>query len=84
MFAQLDRNLSRHAYIAGDVLPLADIAIGPMVYRWYKLGLAQPDTGNLHKLLQCLETRPGLSSMWSWHLRKHYATVSNRATLHAT
>ena len=58
LFAQLDRNLSRQTYIAGDAFTLADIAIGPMVYRWYKLGLAHPETGNLRRLLQCLERRP--------------------------
>lgn len=58
LFTQLDRELSQQAYIAGDALTLADIAIGPMVYRWYKLGLAQSDTGNLHRFLQCLEKRP--------------------------
>ena len=61
LFAQLDRNLGRQTYIAGDALTLADIAIGPMVYRWYKLGLAQPDTVNLRRLLQCLEMRPAFT-----------------------
>ena len=61
LFAQLDRELGRHAYIANSELTLADIAVGPMVYRWYQLGLAQPDTGNLRRLLQCLEKRPAFA-----------------------
>jgi glutathione S-transferase len=39
LFAQLDQVLSLQTYIADDALTLADIAIGPMVYRRYKLGL---------------------------------------------
>ena len=61
LFAQLDHVLSVQTYIAGYTLTLADIAIGPMVYRWYKLGLAQMDTANLYRLLQNLEKRPAFA-----------------------
>lgn len=61
LFAQLDRELGRQTYIAGDALTIADMAIGPMVYRWYKLGLARSDTGNLYRLLQCFEKRPAFA-----------------------
>lgn len=61
LFAQLDRALCRQTYIAGDALTLADIAIGPMVYRWHKLGLARPGTENLRRLLQRLEMRPAFA-----------------------
>jgi glutathione S-transferase len=61
LFWQLDRVLESQPYIAAGTLTLADIAIGPMLYRWYKLGLAEAATVNLHGLLQRLESRPAFA-----------------------
>ena len=61
LFAQLNHVLSVQTYIAGDALTLADIAIGPMLYRWCKMGLAQMHTGNVSRLLQSLEKRPAFT-----------------------
>ena len=61
LIAQLDQVLSLQTYIADDALALADIAIGPMVYRLYKLGLAQPHTCNLFRFLESLEKRPAFA-----------------------
>lgn len=40
LFAQLDRHLSRQAFMAGDTLTMADIPIACEVHRWW--GLPQP------------------------------------------
>lgn len=40
LFAQLDRHLSRHPFMAGDTLTMADIPIACEVHRWW--GLPQP------------------------------------------
>lgn len=40
LFAQLDEHLSRHAFMAGDALTMADIPIACEVHRWW--GLPQP------------------------------------------
>ena len=61
LFARMDCELSRQMYIAGDAFTLVNIAVGPLVYRWYKLGFAEPDTGNLYRLSQCVEKRPAFA-----------------------
>jgi glutathione S-transferase len=40
LFAQLDEHLSRHPFMAGDALTMADIPIACEVHRWW--GLPQP------------------------------------------
>lgn len=45
----LDRQLSEQAHIALDHFSLADIAIGPIVHRWYALNLADQSTANLRR-----------------------------------
>ena len=40
LFAQLDEHLSRHAFMAGEALTMADIPIACEVHRWW--GLPQP------------------------------------------
>ena len=58
LFKLLDVQLADRKFISGDQLTLADIAIGPMVYRWYTLGLAQDDTVNLRAWFERLCERP--------------------------
>ncbi len=59
LFKLLDGTLASQAFLAGNQLSLADIAIGPMVYRWYTLGLAQDDTPHLRAWFDGLCARPG-------------------------
>lgn len=58
LFRKLDEVVAFQTYVASDSLSLADFAIGPMIYRWYKLGLNEIDTIHLEKLLTRLERRP--------------------------
>jgi glutathione S-transferase len=41
LFAMLDAALEGHAYLGGDELTLADITIGPWIYRWFELGFTE-------------------------------------------
>ena len=58
-FKLLDSALDENAFLAGKQLTLADIAAGPMVYRWYTLGLGQDDTPHLRAWFERLCARPG-------------------------
>ena len=58
LFKLLDAQLADRKFMSGDQLTLADIAIAPMVYRWYTLGLAQDDTVNLRAWFERLCQRP--------------------------
>lgn len=57
-FQILERTLTPHGYIAGKEMTLADIAIGPMIHRWYTLGLANEDTPLLRQLLARFQAMP--------------------------
>ena len=59
LFKLLDNALEENAFLAGANLTLADIAIGPMVYRWYTLGLVKDDTPRLSAWFERLGGRPG-------------------------
>lgn len=58
LFAILDRALGRSAYLAGASLSLADIATGPLAYRWFKLNLNDPATKALEAWFHRLAERP--------------------------
>ena len=58
LFRRLDEIVESQRYVASDSLSLADFAIGPMMYRWYKLGLNEAGTKSLQKYLNRLERRP--------------------------
>lgn len=58
MFSILDQAVSERTFIAGDDMTLADIAIGPMIFRWFTLGLAGEDYPHLARLLERLAARP--------------------------
>ena len=43
----LDRHLDGRAFICGDQLTMADIAVGTMMYRYFNLALERPALGNV-------------------------------------
>lgn len=57
LYRILDAELAHHPYIVGDTLTLADIALGPMVHRWYRLCLHSEETTHLCDFLQLLQIR---------------------------
>lgn len=50
-FALLEHSLGTQPFMTGACLTLADIAMGPMLYRWFKLGLDQSRMPRLESLL---------------------------------
>jgi glutathione S-transferase len=61
LFAMLDERLARHAFLCGDALTLADIAIGIYAYRWLKLPLDRPAAPHLQRWHDALAARPGFA-----------------------
>ena len=57
-FAQLDAHLADRDYICGDALSFADIAIGAMTYRYFRLDVARPALPNMAAWQTRLEDRP--------------------------
>jgi glutathione S-transferase len=43
----LDGVLSQQEFVAGNAFTLADIAIGPLVHRWFNLPVERPELGHL-------------------------------------
>lgn len=57
LFRLLDSILADYNYIGSEDLTLADIAIGPMIYRWFTLQFNESDTTHLQAFLDRLTTR---------------------------
>jgi glutathione S-transferase len=49
LFSMLDQALSSQAFIAGDGFTLADISIGALVHRWFRLPFERPYHGHLQR-----------------------------------
>ncbi|MGN6702196.1 MAG: glutathione S-transferase family protein [Burkholderiaceae bacterium] len=58
LFDMLDADLAGQSFLAGAHLTLADIAVGPIVYRWFALQLAHAGQHHLHQYLARLSRRP--------------------------
>jgi glutathione S-transferase len=54
----LDAALAEGDFVAGEALTLADIALGPALYRWYALELPHGELPNLKAWYQRLAKRP--------------------------
>ena len=59
LFRIMNDMLATREYIAAPAMTLADIAIGPMLYRWHALDLDSEDTRHLRHWLHRLSERPG-------------------------
>ncbi|QPN33102.1 glutathione S-transferase [Diaphorobacter sp. JS3051] len=55
----LDTALAQSAFVAGSELSLADIALGPSVYRWFELPVERPEHPHLLAWLERMSQRPG-------------------------
>jgi glutathione S-transferase len=58
-FAILEAQLAGRAYICGDLLTAADIAVAPFVHRWFALPVEHGETPTLRGYYQRLLGRPG-------------------------
>ena len=60
-YGLLDRLLATRQYIAGDVLTLADLAIGVHVHRWFSFDVPRPSQPHLRAWYERLLGRPAYS-----------------------
>jgi glutathione S-transferase len=58
-FAILDQRLQARSHVAGEDLTVADIALGPFVYRWFTLPIERPELPRLAAWYERLAERPG-------------------------
>jgi glutathione S-transferase len=58
LFAVLDHALDGRDYLAGDSLTLADIALGPLTYRWFELPIERTQYAHLRRWYDRLLQRP--------------------------
>lgn len=54
----LDSQLSKHPYVAGDRITLADFCYGPHIHRWFTFAIEQPATPHLRAWYDRLLQRP--------------------------
>jgi glutathione S-transferase len=57
LFQLLDRHLSEHAFIAGDVLTMGDIPAGTQLYRYFELEIDRPSLPNVEAWYARLQER---------------------------
>ncbi len=57
-FTILDGNLAHNAWVAGDQFSVADIALGPFVYRWFEMDIEREDLPHLARWYNQLRERP--------------------------
>jgi glutathione S-transferase len=57
-FDVLDQGLDSSEYVSGDQLTLADIALGPLAYRWFTLPVERPEYKNLRRWYELILARP--------------------------
>ena len=55
----LDTALAQREFVAGSALSLADIALGPSVYRWFELSVARPQQPHLRAWFERMAKRSG-------------------------
>ena len=54
----LDRHLKTGGYLAGNTFTMADIPAGMMLYRWFEMDIARPDTPHVEAWYARLRERP--------------------------
>ncbi|OUL90604.1 glutathione S-transferase family protein [Paraburkholderia hospita] len=54
LFRLLDRFLERSKYLGGASFSIADIAVGPLAYRWLTLPVERPHYGNVQRWYELL------------------------------
>lgn len=66
-----EAQLSRHPFLAGDTLTLADIQFGHVLYRYFDIDIARPDLPALAAYYNRLCTRPAYAE----HVRVSYEAL---------
>lgn len=60
LYGVLDRQLARHAYVAGDFFSIADMAIWPWAHLWERQEQTLDDKPHLARWLETVGSRPGV------------------------
>src|SRR3546814_17011982 len=55
----LDAALAQREFVAGPTRSLADLALGPSVYRWFELHVERPKQPHLQAWYERMAKRPG-------------------------
>ncbi len=58
-FVLLDQHLKTSRYMTGNTFNMADIPAGMMLYRWFEMDIARPDTPHVAEWYARLRARPG-------------------------
>jgi len=58
VWAMVDAALENHAYVAGDALTIADMALGVHVHRWFSFAIDRPEATHLRAWYERLLARP--------------------------
>ena len=58
LLAVLDAHLEGGTFVAGEGLGVGDLALGPVVYRWFNIEIERPDLPNLELWHDLLTERP--------------------------
>jgi len=57
LYRILDQQLARHLYVAGSCMTMADIALGPMTYRYFEMNIERPELPDLQRWFERLVER---------------------------
>jgi glutathione S-transferase len=59
LWAMVDARVRRHAFVCGEALTLADVALGPYIHRWMSLPVERAPMPALEAWYARLKARPG-------------------------
>jgi len=62
-FTILDGALRERDWVAGDEFSVADIALGPFVYRWFEMDIEREDLPHLERWYNLLRQRPPFNEL---------------------
>ena len=63
VFSILDEVLKNRGWVAGDEFSVADIALGPFVYRWFEMDIEREDLPHLERWYHWLRERPPFNEL---------------------
>jgi len=70
-FGVLDGVLADRAFIVGDQLTMADVAVGSLLFRYFTLAIERPSLPNVERYYDSLTTRPGYQT----HIMQDYSAM---------
>ncbi len=62
-FGILDQVLAERPWVAGEAFSVADIALGPFIYRWFEMDIEREDLPHLERCYNQLRERPAFTEL---------------------